>query len=123
MAISGHLVPLSKRNSHTKGELSAPKWPFNGSHAGGQTGYLWTLKMGFPGFLILGSVGGGRVATQGRESRFLLLWVFLPHCDMKFSPLDTGKSHSQRKTLQKGHFPFIAWESRITGGRKLGLTK
>ena len=27
-----------------------------------------------------------------------------------------GKGHFQGKTLQKGHFPFIAWENRMSQG-------
>ena len=42
---------------------------------------------------------------------------------MRFFPRDTGKGHFQGKTLQKGPFPFIAWEkSHVAGGRKIGLT-
>ena len=28
----------------------------NGSHAGGQKGYFWTLKMEFPGFPVFGAL-------------------------------------------------------------------
>ena len=42
-------------------------------------------------------------------------------CD--FSHARKGKRPFQRKTLDKGHFPSLAWEkSRLAGGRKSGLT-
>ena len=36
---------------------------------------------------------------------------------------EKGKRPFQTKTLDKGHFPFLAWEkSHLAGGRKSGLT-
>ena len=42
-------------------------------------------------------------------------------CDL--SHARKGKWPLQRETLDKGHFPFLAWEkSHLAGGRKSGLT-
>ena len=44
-------------------------------------------------------------------------------CEMRCFPREKGKRPFQSKTLDKGHFPFLAWEkSHLAGGRKSGLT-
>ena len=48
---------------------------------------------------------------------------FLPAVRCDFSHARKGKRPFQRKTLDKGHFPFLAWEkSHLAAGRKSGLT-
>ena len=48
---------------------------------------------------------------------------FLPPATCDFSNAIQGKGYFQGKTLEKGHFPFIAWEkSHVAGDRKSGLT-
>ena len=49
---------------------------------------------------------------------------FSAPCEMRFFPREKGKNCLfLRKALDKGRFPFLAWEkSHLAGGRKSGLT-
>ena len=48
---------------------------------------------------------------------------FLPPARRDFSHARKGNWPFQRKTLDKGHFPFLAWEkSDLAAGGKSGLT-
>ena len=49
---------------------------------------------------------------------------FSTPCEMRFFPRVKGKTaFFKEKTVDKGHFPFLAWEkSHVAGGRKSGLT-
>ena len=45
-------------------------------------------------------------------------------CEMRFFPREKGKTaFVEGFSLEKGRFPFLAWEkSHLAGGRKSGLT-
>ena len=49
---------------------------------------------------------------------------FSTPCEMRFFPREKGKTaFVKRNHLDKGRFPFLAWEkSHLAGGRKSGLT-
>ena len=71
--------------------------------------------------LILGKIQ--RVKTLRAKGTLVSEPRFSTPCEMRFFPREKGKTAFSRKTLDKGHFPFLAWEkSHLAGGRKSGLT-